>query len=24
MAYKRSFRPLEFFGPDGWTELPAT
>jgi arginine-tRNA-protein transferase len=23
MAYKRSFRPLEFFGPDGWTELPA-
>jgi arginine-tRNA-protein transferase len=23
MAYKRAFRPLEFFGPDGWTELPA-
>ena len=22
MAYKRAFRPLEFFGPDGWTELP--
>jgi arginine-tRNA-protein transferase len=22
MAYKRSFRPLEFFGPEGWTELP--
>jgi len=23
MAYKRAFRPLEFFGPEGWTELPA-
>src|SRR5215813_10956908 len=22
MAYKRAFRPLEFFGPEGWTELP--
>ena len=22
MAYKRAFRPLEFFGPDGWAELP--
>ena len=24
MAYKRSFRPLEFFGPEGWTELPSS
>jgi len=24
MAYKQSFRPLEFFGPDGWVELPTT
>ena len=24
MAYKRSFRPLEFFGPEGWTELPTS
>jgi arginine-tRNA-protein transferase len=23
MAYKRTFRPLEFFGPEGWMELPA-
>jgi leucyl-tRNA---protein transferase len=22
MAYKRAFRPLEFFGPEGWVELP--
>jgi leucyl-tRNA---protein transferase len=22
MAYKRAFRPLEFFGPEGWMELP--
>ena len=22
MAYKRFFRPLEFFGPEGWMELP--
>ena len=24
MAYKRAFRPLEFFGPEGWTELPTS
>ena len=24
MAYKRAFRPLEFFGAEGWTELPTT
>ena len=22
MAYKRAFQPLEFFGPEGWMELP--
>ena len=22
MAYKARFRPLEFFGPEGWMELP--
>jgi arginine-tRNA-protein transferase len=24
MAYKQSFRPLEFFGPEGWAELPTS
>ena len=24
MAFKRAFRPLEFFGSDGWQEFPTT